>query len=91
MALVLAQLTMATVEPEEVEGYFASRKKREVKSLFGGVVLMFGDLVASELVRFKAYRSINACQERPIKSAINACEDISLIQYKEQPTGEKQK
>ena len=61
---------MATVEPEEVEGQFASQKKRAVKSLFG-------DLVASELVHFKAYGSINACQH------------ISLIQYKEQPAGEK--
>ena len=40
-----------------------SKKRRAVKSLFGGVVLMFGDLVASELVCFKVYRSINACQE----------------------------
>ena len=48
---------MATVEPEEVGGHFASRKKGAVKSLFGGVVLTFGDLVASQLVRFKAYRS----------------------------------
>ena len=80
---------MATVEPEEVEGHFASRKKRTVKSLFGGVVLTFGDLAASKLVRFKAYRSINASQERPIKSTINACQDISLTQYKGQPAGEK--
>ena len=82
---------MATVEPEEVEGHFTSQKKRAVKWLFGGVVLMFGDLVASELVRFKAYGSNNACQERPIKSAINAHQDVSLIQYKEQLAGEKQK
>jgi len=27
------------------------------------VVLTFGDLVASELARFKAYGSINGCQE----------------------------
>ena len=80
---------MATVEPEEVEGHIASRKKRTVKSLIGGEVLTFGDLVASKLVRFKAYRFINACQERPIKSAINACQDISPTQYKEQPAGEK--
>ena len=53
-------------------------------SLFRDVVLAFEDLVASELVRFKPYGSINACQERPIKSAINACcQDITLIQYKE--------
>ena len=77
-----------TVESEEVEGHFASRKKRAVKPLFGGVVLTFGDLVASELVRFEAYGSINACQARPIKSAINACQDISLIQYKEQSAGD---
>jgi len=42
------------------------------------VVLAFGDLVASELARFKAYGSINAYQERPIKRAINACQDISV-------------
>jgi len=34
--------------------------------LFGGVVLTLGDLVASELVCFKVYRSINACREWPI-------------------------
>ena len=79
---------MATVEPEEVEGHF---KKESSEVIARRCSSHIPDLVASELVCFKAYRSINACQERPIKSAINACEDISLIQYKEQPTGEKQK
>ena len=87
----MAWLTMVTVEPEKMEGHVACQKKRAVKSLFWGVVLTFRDLVASKLVRFKAYRSINACQEQPIKSVINDCQDISLIQYKEQPAGEKQK
>ena len=49
------------------------KESREV--IVRSVVLVFGDLVASELAGFKAYRSINACQERPIKSAINACQD----------------
>jgi len=30
-AVVLVLLTMTTVEPEEVEGHFASRKKRAMK------------------------------------------------------------
>ena len=60
--LVLAQLTMVTVEVEEAEGHFASQKRRAVKSLFRGVILTFRDLVASELIHLKAYRSINACQ-----------------------------
>jgi len=34
---------MAIVEPEEVEGLFASRKKRAVRPMFGGAVLKFGD------------------------------------------------
>ena len=54
---------MVTVELEEMEGHFTSQKKRAVKSLFGGVVLTFGDLVASELIRFKVYGSI-----MPVKS-----------------------
>ena len=37
-----------------------------MKSLFGGVVLTFEDLGASELVCFKMYRSINAFQVRPL-------------------------
>jgi len=53
---------MVTVEAEEVESHFASRKRRAVKSLFGGVILTFRDLIASELFHLKAYRSINACQ-----------------------------
>ena len=40
-----------------------SKTERAVKSLFGGVVLTFGDLVASELIRFKVYGSI-----MPVKS-----------------------
>ena len=35
-------------------------------------------MVASELARFEAYRSINAYEERSIKSVINACQDISV-------------
>jgi len=44
-------------------GPFRLLKNKTVKSLFGGVVLTFGDLVASKLVCFKVYRFINACQE----------------------------
>ena len=42
--LALAWLMMVTVEPEEVEGHFASQKR---EPLLGGVVLTFEDLVAS--------------------------------------------
>ena len=52
-------------------GLFRFSEKESIESLFRSV--------ASQLVHFKAYRSINACQ------------DISLIQYKEQPAGEKTK
>ena len=41
---------------------------------------MFGDQVASELARFKAYGSINAYQEQLITSVINVYGSISACQ-----------
>ena len=53
-------------------------EKREQEVIVRSVVLAFGDMVASELACFKAYGSINACQERSIKSVINTCQEQSI-------------
>ena len=81
---------MATVEPEEVEGHFASQKRRAVKSLVGGVVLTFRSLVASELVRFKVY-GVHKCLSRASNKKCNQCLSRHLTDSVEQPCGEKQK
>jgi len=44
-------------------GLFRFSKKESREVIVRSVVLAFGDLIASELAHFKAYGSINACQE----------------------------